>query len=43
LIGEGVPLFGSLDADIALTHLRTEAYPNGFVHSVYAVGDGAAH
>ena len=41
LIGQGIPLFGPLDGDIALTHLRTEAYPNGFVQSVYAVGQGA--
>ena len=40
LIGEGIPLFGPLDQDVALTHLRTEAYPNGFVQSVYAVGEG---
>ena len=43
LIGQGIPLFGPLDGDIALTHLRTEAYPNGFVQSVYAVGQGADH
>jgi dihydrofolate reductase len=40
LIGDGIPLFGPLDGDVALTHLRTEAYPNGFVQSVYAVGEG---
>ena len=38
LIGEGIPLFGPLNRDVPLTHLRTEAYPNGFVQSVYAVG-----
>ncbi len=38
LIGQGIPLFEPLDGDIALTHLRTVAYPNGFVQSVYAVG-----
>ena len=37
LIGEGLPLFGPLPADQPLHHLRTTAYPNGFVQSVYEV------
>ncbi len=39
LIGEGIPLFGPLNGDVALKHLRTAAYPNGFVQSVYGVGE----
>lgn len=39
LIGQGIPLFGPLDGDVPLTHLRTESYPNGFIQSVYAVGE----
>ncbi len=37
LIGDGVPLFGILEQDIVLRHLRTQAYPNGFVQSQYEV------
>lgn len=37
LIGEGRPLFGPLEKDIALTHLSTEAYDYGFVQSRYGV------
>src|ERR1043165_7114304 len=29
LIGEGIPLFGSLPRDIRLQHVRTHAYPSG--------------
>ncbi|CCG99509.1 putative protein ywjB [Fibrella aestuarina BUZ 2] len=35
LLGEGIPLFGNTGPDIALQHLRTTTYPNGFVQSVY--------
>lgn len=35
LIGQGRPIFGPLEKDIALEHLRTTSYPNGFVQSVY--------
>lgn len=37
LIGQGRPLFGPLANDVALVHLRTTSYPNGFVQSVYSV------
>lgn len=37
LIGAGLPLFGPLDHDIKLEHLRTKAYENGFVQSKYRV------
>jgi len=35
LLGAGRPLFGPLDADVALTHVETRAYPFGFVQSHY--------
>jgi riboflavin biosynthesis pyrimidine reductase len=37
LIGTGIPLFGAIEHDIALTHLATRAYPSGLVSSEYAV------
>jgi dihydrofolate reductase len=37
LIGTGIPLFGANARDIALTHVRTRAYPSGLVTSEYAV------
>ena len=37
LIGQGIPLFGALGADIPLSHLSTEAYANGLVQSRYAL------
>lgn len=37
LIGEGKPLFGPLEKDIALTYLSTEAYECGFVQNRYSV------
>jgi dihydrofolate reductase len=37
LIGEGVPLFGELDADIRLEHVETRAYKSGLVRSEYRV------
>jgi len=37
LIGEGIPLFGPLEHDIALEHLRTNSFPSGFVQSKYKV------
>lgn len=35
LLGEGVPLFGSLDMRVQLNHLTTRSYPSGFVQSHY--------
>jgi len=35
IIGSGIPLFGSLDSDIAFDHIRTMTYPNGLVRSYY--------
>jgi dihydrofolate reductase len=37
LIGEGIPLFGSLPSDIKLKHLETQTFQNGLVQSRYAV------
>jgi dihydrofolate reductase len=37
LIGEGIPLFGSLPRDIKLRHLATRQYPSGLVSSDYEV------
>ena len=37
LIGEGVPLFGSLPHDIRLHHMETRQYPSGLVQSEYDV------
>ena len=35
IIGSGLPLFGSLDFDIAFDHSQTKIYPNGLVRSYY--------
>jgi len=37
LIGEGIPLFGSLPEDIRLRHIATKYYPSGLVSSEYTV------
>ena len=37
LIGDGIPLFGSLPADLSLRHVLTTAYPSGLVKSEYEV------
>ena len=37
LIGEGVPLFGSLPHDILLRHVATRHYPSGLVQSEYHI------
>jgi dihydrofolate reductase len=37
LIGEGVPLFGTLPHDIRLLHVATRHYPSGLVQSEYEV------
>ena len=38
LIGTGIPLFGAIEHDIALTHIMTRAYPSGLVTSEYRLG-----
>jgi dihydrofolate reductase len=37
LIGEGIPLFGTLEKDIHLRHISTKQYPSGLVSSEYEV------
>lgn len=37
LIGEGIPLFGSLTKDVRLHHVATRQYPSGLVQSEYTV------
>lgn len=37
LIGEGIPLFGSLPHDVRLRHVTTRAFPSGLVQSEYEV------
>jgi dihydrofolate reductase len=38
LIGDGIPLFGSVPQDIRLRHIATRSYPGGLVQSEYEVG-----
>jgi dihydrofolate reductase len=35
LLGDGIPLFGNLPADIRLRHIATRSYPSGLVQSEY--------
>jgi dihydrofolate reductase len=37
LIGDGIPLFGSLPRDVRLRHVLTRSYPSGLVQSEYLV------
>lgn len=37
LLGEGRNLFGSLNQEVSLTHIKTKAFPSGLVQSVYRV------
>jgi dihydrofolate reductase len=37
LIGEGIPLFGTLPGDLRLRHVLTRHYPSGLVQSEYHV------
>lgn len=37
LIGEGIPLFGTLPRDIRLRHIATRHYPSGLVQTEYGV------
>ena len=37
LIGEGIPMFGSLPHDVRLRHLATRHYPSGLVQSEYEI------
>lgn len=40
LIGEGIPLFGSVPRDIQLSHIATRTYPGGMVQSEYCTVTG---
>jgi len=37
LIGDGIPLFGTLPRDVRLRHLMTRHYPSGLVQSEYTI------
>lgn len=37
LLGEGIPLFGPLDADVKLKHVSTKTFNSGFVQTTYEV------
>ena len=37
LVGQGIPLFGSLAQDVELRHISTQAYASGLVKSEYEV------
>jgi hypothetical protein len=37
LIGEGMPLFGTVPHDISLRHVATRQYASGLVQSEYVV------
>jgi dihydrofolate reductase len=37
LIGEGIPLFGTLPRDVRLRHVATRHYPSGLVQSEYEI------
>ncbi len=39
LIGEGIPLFGSVPRDVRLRHVATRSFPSGLVQSKYHVID----
>jgi len=41
ILGDGIPLFGSVERDIKLTHIRTTTYDFGFVQTTYTVKKGA--
>jgi dihydrofolate reductase len=41
LIGDGIPLFGALPADVRLRHLSTRHFPSGLVQSEYEVAPTA--
>jgi dihydrofolate reductase len=37
LIGDGIPLFGTLSRDVRLHHVATQCYPSGLVKSEYGL------
>jgi dihydrofolate reductase len=40
LVGQGIPLFGSLPQDVKLRHISTQTYASGLVKSEYEVAPG---
>jgi dihydrofolate reductase len=42
LIGEGIPLFGTLPRDLKLRHIATQAYSSGLVKSIYDMNSAGA-
>jgi dihydrofolate reductase len=38
LLGEGIPLFGPVGRDVALSLVSVRSWPNGFVQEVYDIG-----
>ena len=43
LIGDGVPLFGTLRRDVRLRHVATRHYPSGLVQSEYQIEGPQGH
>jgi dihydrofolate reductase len=41
ILGDGIPLFGSIGKDIGLKHVRTTAFDFGFVQTTYLVQKSA--
>jgi len=41
LIGDGIPLFGTISRDIQLRHVETKTFENGIVQTEYEVVDAA--
>jgi dihydrofolate reductase len=39
LLGDGIPLFGPLPADVALTHIATRPFASGLVQSEYVLAN----
>ncbi|CAK9887495.1 MULTISPECIES: dihydrofolate reductase family protein [Pseudomonas] len=37
LLGSGIPLFGALEKDVTLQHMRSTTFESGFVQSTYRV------
>ena len=37
LIGQGIPLFGTLPKDVRLEHVKTQHYPSGLVKTEYRI------
>jgi dihydrofolate reductase len=39
LLGDGVRLFGPVDADVRMKLIETRSFPNGFIQAMYKVAD----